>query len=61
VFGAEDLNVDFEEFHQIYERILSKNNTDNCQLEIYPKVTHILLKSKHFNTLNPGIGFFDKI
>jgi len=61
VFGAEDLNVAFEESHQIYERIFSKNNTNNYQLKIYPKATHGLLKSKHFNALNPGIGFLVKL
>jgi len=61
VFGAEDLNVDFKETHQIYERIFSKNNANNYQLKIYPKATHGLLKSKYFNTLNPGLGFLLKL
>jgi dienelactone hydrolase len=60
VFGAEDLNVDFEESHQIYKRILSQSNTHNYQLKIYPKATHGLLKSKHFNYLNPGVDFLVK-
>jgi esterase/lipase len=61
VFGAEDLNVDFEESHQTYERIFLTNNTDNYQLKIYPEATHGLLKSKHFNALHPGIGFLVKL
>ncbi len=60
IFGAEDLNVDFEESYQTYERIFLKNNTDNYQLKIYPEATHGLLKSKHFNTMHPGIGFLVK-
>jgi dipeptidyl aminopeptidase/acylaminoacyl peptidase len=61
VFGAEDLNVDSEESYQTYERIFSINNTNNYKLKVYPEATHILLKSKHFNTLNPGIGFLVKL
>jgi hypothetical protein len=61
VFGAEDLNVDFEESHQTYERIFSTNNTDNYQLKIYPEAEHGLLKSKHFSAMNPGIGFLIKL
>tara|TARA_B100000809_G_scaffold251920_1_gene286000 strand:- start:22406 stop:23458 length:1053 start_codon:yes stop_codon:yes gene_type:complete len=60
VFGSEDLNVDFEESHQTYERVFLKNNTANYQLKIYPEATHALLKSKHFNTMHPGIGFLFK-
>lgn len=61
VFGAEDLNVDFEESHQTYERIFSTHNTDNYQLKIYPEAEHGLLKSKHFSAMNPGIGFLIKL
>ena len=61
VFGAEDLNVDYAESHQTYERILSKNNTDNYQLKIYPEAEHGLLKSKYFNAMHPGIGFLIKL
>jgi len=61
VFGAEDLNVDFEESHLTYKRIFSKTNSDNYQLKIYPNATHVLFKSKHFNSLNPGIGFLIKM
>jgi len=61
VFGAEDLNVDFEESHQVYERILSKNNTSNYLLKVYPEATHSLLKSKRFNTMNPGISILIKL
>jgi hypothetical protein len=61
VFGPEDLNVDFEESHQTYERIFLTNNTDNYQLKIYPEATHDLLKSKYFNALHPGIGFLVKL
>ncbi|MFT6192740.1 MAG: dienelactone hydrolase [Paraglaciecola sp.] len=61
IFGAEDLNVDFEESHQTYERIFLTNNTDNYQLKIYPEATHGLLKSKHFNAMHPGIGFLVKL
>jgi dipeptidyl aminopeptidase/acylaminoacyl peptidase len=60
VFGSEDLNVDFEESYQTYERIFLKNNIANYQLKIYPEATHGLLKSKHFNTMHPGIGFLVK-
>ncbi|WP_027076302.1 alpha/beta hydrolase family protein [Maribacter antarcticus] len=61
VFGSEDLNVDFEESHQTYERIFSTNNTDNYQLKIYPEAEHGLLKSKHFSAMHPGIGFLVKL
>jgi hypothetical protein len=61
VFGTEDLNVDFEESHQTYERIFSENNTDNYQLKIYPEAEHGLLKSKHFSAMHPGIGFLIKL
>jgi len=61
VFGAEDLNVDFEESYQTYERIFSTNNTDNYQLKIYPEAEHGLLKSKHFSTMHLGIGFLIKL
>ena len=61
VFGAEDLNVDYAESHQTYERILSKNNTDNYQLKIYPEAEHGLLKSKYFSAMHPGIGFLIKL
>jgi dienelactone hydrolase len=44
VFGAEDLNVDFKESYQTYERIFLNNNTNNYQLKIYKKATHSLLK-----------------
>jgi hypothetical protein len=60
IFGAEDLNVDFEESHQTYERIFLKNNTANYQLKIYTEATHALLKNKHFNTMHLGIGFLVK-
>jgi len=60
-FGTEDLNVDFEESHQTYERIFSENNTDNYQLKIYPEAEHGLLKSKHFSAMHPGIGFLIKL
>ncbi len=61
VFGAEDLNVDFEESHQTYERILVMNNTDNFQLKVYPEATHGLLKSKHFNAMHPGVSLLVKL
>jgi len=61
VFGAEDLNVDFEESHQTYERIFSTNNSDNYQLKIYPEAEHGLLKSNYFYDLHPGIGFLIKL
>ena len=61
VFGAKDLNVDFEESHQTYERIFSTNNTDNYQLKIYPEAEHGLLKSKYFSDLHLGIGFLIRL
>jgi hypothetical protein len=61
VFGAEDLNVDFEESYQTYEHVFLKNNTDNYRLKIYPEATHGLLKSKHFNVMHPGVGFLVKL
>jgi esterase/lipase len=61
VFGAEDLNVDYAESRHTYERILSRNNTDNYQLKVYPEATHGLLKSNHFNAMHPGISFLVKL
>jgi dienelactone hydrolase len=61
IFGEEDLNVDFKESHQTYERIFSQTNSNNYQLKIYPKATHGLLKSNHFNEMIPGLVFLAKL
>lgn len=61
MFGADDLNVDFEDSYNVYREILSQENATNYQLKIYPEATHGLLKSDQFNTANPGLGVWIKM
>ena len=61
IFGAEDLNVDYLETYQTYERIFLQSSPNNYQLKIYPDATHGLLKSSQFNTPEPGLWFIVKL
>lgn len=61
MFGEDDLNVDSHESYAVFQKILSNSNHQNYKLKMYPNATHGLLKSNHFNTIDPGIWFLLKM
>jgi len=46
--------------YQTFSRIFSQTNIGNFKLKIFDNATHGLLKSNHFNVLDPGVVFLLK-